>query len=192
MRPVESSGHEASVRKTIVSLLGIQTRRLAALKCFPGPHWEDNFSTIFGLDLDGGKAWRSRLPGALLGGHEQRVEGTNCFWMIFGLDVGLRLHQGLVDACLGFGAAACRESGLMVRVRKTIVFSSPQRLPGLALGGQFLGNFWSRIRWWKGVAKQIAGSLAGRVRAWCGGSEMFLNDFWSGRRACWRLHHDLF
>ena len=105
-----------------------------------------------------------------------------------------------MDACFGFGAATCRESGLMVRVRKTIVFSrnsdeafgSPQRLPGLALGGQFLDNFWSRIRWWKGVAKQIAGSLAGRVRAWCGGNEMFLNDFWSGRRACWRLHHDLF
>ena len=178
MRPVESNGHEASVRKTIVFAIGIQTRRLAALKCFPGPHWEDNFSTIFGLELDGGKAWRSRLPGALLGGYEQRVEGTNCFWMIFGLDVGLRLHQGLVDACFGFGAAACRESGLM-QVRKTIVFSrnsdeafgSPQRLPGLALGGQFLDNFWSRIRWWKGVAK---------------------HDFWSGRRACWRLHHDLF
>ena len=78
MRPVESSGHEASVRKTIVSLLGIQTRRLAALKCFPGPHWENNFWTIFGFELDGGKAWRSRLPGALLGGYEHGVEGTKC------------------------------------------------------------------------------------------------------------------
>ena len=75
-------------------------------------------------------------------------------------------------------------------VRKTIVFSrdsdeafgSPQMLPGPALGGQFFDDFWSRIRWWKGVAKQIARSLAGRVRATCGGYELFLDDFWSGRR----------
>ena len=142
--------------------------------------------------IAGSLAGRAR---ATCGGYELFLDD---FWS--GRRVCWRLHQGLVDACFGFGAAACRESGLMVRVRKTIVFSrnsdeafgSPQRLPGLALGGQFLDNFWSRIRWWKGVAKQIAGSLAGRVRAWCGGSEMFLNDFWTGRRACWRLHHDLF
>ena len=35
----------------------------------------------------------------------------------------------------------------------------------------------------KGVAKQIAGSLGGRVRAWCGGDELFLDDLWSGSRA---------
>ena len=32
-----------------------------------GPHWEDNFWTIFGLELDGGKARRRRLPEALEG-----------------------------------------------------------------------------------------------------------------------------
>ena len=65
------SGLMARVRKTIVNFLGIQTRRLAALKGFPGSHWEDNFWTIFGLELDGGKAWRSMifgLEGGLAGG----------------------------------------------------------------------------------------------------------------------------
>ena len=51
------SGLMARVRKTIVNFLGIQTRRLAALKGFSDPRWEDNFWTIFGLELDGGKAW---------------------------------------------------------------------------------------------------------------------------------------
>ena len=32
-----------------------------------------------------------------------------------------------------------------------------------SLGGQLLDDFRSRIRWWKGVAKEIAGSLGGRV-----------------------------
>ena len=32
-----------------------------------------------------------------------------------------------------------------------------------SLGGQLLDDFRSRIRWWKGVAKEIAGSLEGRV-----------------------------
>ena len=32
----------------------------------------------FGLELDGGKAWRGRLPGALEGGCEYGVEGTKC------------------------------------------------------------------------------------------------------------------
>ena len=62
----------------------------AASKCFVfctgsesdvrhlGLHWEDNFWTIFGVELDGGKAWRSRLPGALEGGDEHGVEGTKC------------------------------------------------------------------------------------------------------------------
>ena len=54
-----------------------------------GLHWEDNFWTIFSLELDGGKAWRSRLPGALEGGDEPGVEGMNCFWRIFGVEVGL-------------------------------------------------------------------------------------------------------
>ena len=48
-----------------------------------GPHWEDNFWTIFGLELDG------TLPEALEGGYEHGVEGMNCFWMSFGLEVGL-------------------------------------------------------------------------------------------------------
>ena len=26
---------------------------------------------------------------------------------------------------------------------------------------------WCGIRWWKSVAEEIAGSLGGRVRAWC-------------------------
>ena len=44
-----------------------------------GLHWEDNFGAIFGLELDGGKGWRRRLLGALEGGYEYGVEGTNCF-----------------------------------------------------------------------------------------------------------------
>ena len=51
---------------------------------------------------------------------------------------------------------------------------------GPALGGQFLDDFWSRIRWWKGVAEEIAGSLGGRVRAWCGGDEVFLDVLVTG------------
>ena len=37
---------------------------------------------IFGIELDGGKAWRRRLPEALEGGYEHGVEGMNCFWMV--------------------------------------------------------------------------------------------------------------
>ena len=59
-----------------------------------GPHWEDNFWTIFGLELDGGKAWRRRLPEALEGGYEHGVEGMNRFWMVLlcgGFEHGLAL-----------------------------------------------------------------------------------------------------
>ena len=41
-----------------------------------GLHWEDNFWMIFGIELDGGKAWRRRLPEALEGGYEHGVEGS--------------------------------------------------------------------------------------------------------------------
>ena len=34
---------------------------------------------IFGLELDGGKEWRSRLLGALEGGYEYGVAGTKCW-----------------------------------------------------------------------------------------------------------------
>ena len=105
------------------------------------PHWEDNFWTICGLKLDGGQAWRRRLPGALAGGCEHGVEGTNCFWVIFGLDVGF------AGGCItdwwklvsGLGPRPVKSSGLVASVRKAIVFSKdsdeafPQRLPG----GQF-------------------------------------------------------
>ena len=40
-----------------------------------GPHWEENIWMICGLELDGGKLWRSRLPGALEGGCEHGLEG---------------------------------------------------------------------------------------------------------------------
>ena len=33
------------------------------------------------------------------------------------------------------------------------------------------------------MAEEIAGRLGGRVRAWCGGDELFLDDWWSGSRA---------
>ena len=55
--------------------------------------WACTGSSIFGRflvsELDGGKARRSRLPGALEGGDEPGVEGMNCFWRIFGVEVGL-------------------------------------------------------------------------------------------------------
>ena len=54
-----------------------------------------------------------------------------------------------------------------------------------------MDDLWSRIRWWTGAAEEIAGCLGGRARAWCGECELFLDDFWSGRRVCWRLRHGL-
>ena len=68
-----------------------------------GPHWEDNFWTIFGLELDGGKGWRSRLPGALEGGLEGRYEngvaGTKC-WESWEGEGGYEYEYGVV----GFGS----------------------------------------------------------------------------------------
>ena len=113
-----------------------------------GPHWEDNFWTICGLELDGGQARQRRLPGALEGGHEHGVESANCFWMIFGLDVGFA--GGCVTdwwkLVSGLGLRPVESSGLVASMRKTIVFSkdsdealgSPQRLPGRTIFGRFL------------------------------------------------------
>ena len=53
--------------------LEIQRQRLAAT-VQPGQFLDNGF----GLELDSGKAWRSRLPGALEGRYEHGVEGTKC------------------------------------------------------------------------------------------------------------------
>ena len=54
----------------LIFLIGIQRGRLAP-KVRSG-------EARFGLELDGGKAWRGRLPGALEGGRKYGVEGTKC------------------------------------------------------------------------------------------------------------------
>ena len=56
--------------RKVLFLRGIQRERLAG-KVQPG-------EARFGVELDGGKAWRSRLPGAWEGGYEHGVEGTKC------------------------------------------------------------------------------------------------------------------
>ena len=57
--------------RKVLFLRGIQRERLAG-KVQPG-------EARFGLELNGGKAWRSRLPGASEGGYEHGVEGTKCW-----------------------------------------------------------------------------------------------------------------
>ena len=84
--------------------------------------------------------------------------------MIFGVEVGL---AGVFGLEVGLPKAKERTCS---RLLQKLVLRDPKatlETSGPALGGQFLDDFWSRIRWWKGVAKQIGGSLGGRGRAWC-------------------------
>ena len=95
----------------------------------------------FCFELDGGKAWRRRLPEALEGGYEHGVEGS-------GIEAFLEVRKrkkGLARGCL------------------TKLFCRDPKATLESLGGQLLDDFRSRIRWWKGVAKEIAGSLGGSV-----------------------------
>ena len=66
-----SPWREGARRKvSFLFFIGIQRGRLAP-KVRSG-------EAQFGLELDGGKAWRGRLPGALEGGCKSGVEGTKC------------------------------------------------------------------------------------------------------------------
>ena len=65
-----SPWREGARRKVFYFFIGIQRGRLAP-KVRSG-------EARFVLELDGGKAWRGRLPGALEGGCEYGVEGTKC------------------------------------------------------------------------------------------------------------------
>ena len=78
--------------------------------------------------------------------------------------------QGLPLGCVCCSRGPKAEERVCSRLLHTCCFTGSEsnvRHPRPALGGQLLDDFWSRIRWWKGVAKEIAGSLGGRVRAWC-------------------------
>ena len=97
----------AQERKEKFFFIGIQRGRLAP-KVRSG-------EARFGLELDGGKAWRGRLPGALEGGCEHGVEGTKCrerraSWEgVFGVvSVGRQESGSLRHARVG-GAVAAAE-----------------------------------------------------------------------------------
>ena len=91
----------------------------------------------FGVELDGGKLWRSR--GAL------RVSFGVCF--------GVELNGGKLVFCAPAGPL------LMGFQRQRWAFDA-------AVRPQFWGQLWCGIRWWKAVAKQIAGSLGNESFCW--------------------------
>ena len=71
--------------RKILFLIGVQRERLAG-KVQPG-------EARFGLELDGGKAWRRRLPGA-------RREGTSRVLRVRSVGSVGRLGRGSLELCL--------------------------------------------------------------------------------------------
>ena len=146
-----------------------------------GAYGEALFRAIFGLELDGGKEWRRKSLGAGVNQPEHpwevrerllhrlpftgsesdvRHSGGVRGGPLSG-DFGSRIRwwKGVAEEITGSRSQPARApvGGERTAASQTAFTGSESdvRHSGGVRGGPLSGDFWFRIRWWKGVAKEI-------------------------------------